>query len=59
MPPVSFQAQPQIAQVKFPTFEDLKKIGTREQEHAGDVIALVVAARRCNNFVEPRHRERW
>ena len=61
MPLVSFQAQPQIAQIKFMTFEDSKKIGTREHEHAGDVIAFVVAARGRNDFVEPCHgeRRRW
>jgi hypothetical protein len=58
MPFVPFQAQPKFAQVTFVTFEDSKKMGAREQEHAGDVIAFVVASRRRNDFIEARRRER-
>ena len=58
MPLVLLQTQPKIAQVQFLTFEDCKKIGPREHEHAGNVIALVVTARGRNDFIEPPCRER-
>ena len=58
MPFVPFQAQPEITQVTFLTFEYSEEMGTREQEHAGEVIAFVVASRRRNDFIEVRRRER-
>src|SRR4051812_15550205 len=38
--------------------ENSKKMGAREQQHAGDVITFVVASRWRNDFVEACRRQR-
>jgi hypothetical protein len=58
VPFVPFQAQPKFAQVPFVTFEDSEEMGAREQKHAGEVIAFVVASRRGDDFIEARRRKR-
>jgi len=58
MPFVPFQAQPKFVQGRFVAFEDFQEMGAREQEHAGEIIALVIASRGRNDFIEVRRRER-
>ena len=58
MPRVSFQVPPKLVQIALFAFENGKKMGAREQEHAGDVMAFIVPARGRDYFIEPRRRER-
>ena len=58
MPRIAFEARPKPSQIALVAFQVRKKVDAREQQHAGDVVTLVVAARRHDDTSEMRRFER-
>lgn len=57
MPFVRLQKQPKTTEVAFMTFDDGQEMNAGEQQHAGEVMALVVEPPQRSGRVKARCRE--
>ena len=55
MPLVLLQPAPEASEVVFMTFENSEEIDAREQQHAGEMVAIVVEAPRRRGFMKASH----
>jgi hypothetical protein len=56
---VPFQAAPHVFEVPFVTFEDPEEMDSREEQLAGHVVALIIAARVRREINEVGHGKPW